>query len=647
MLVGQQFGPFTIDMELGSGAMGTVYRGRYTKDGQLMAIKIMAPGIGSTNAAAADRFEREITVLKQLNHPNIVRFYGAGKHQSMRYFAMELIDGESLDKVMARRGRMTWEELVQLGKQLCSALQHAHEKGIIHRDLKPSNIMVLADGTVKLTDFGIAKDLDLEALTATNCTVGTASYMSPEQCKGQSDLTHKSDLYSLGVLFYELVTGRKPFKADNAMDMFMLHVNGTFERPSRLVLDIPVWLDTLICQLLEKKPEHRPLDANTVANTLGTIQEKIQAQQSAGVETVRRRLIDRKPGQKRLSEEDKEAARVLMTGRGRPKRKQTKKPLYQKVWFQAIGLVLALGLVVTLLFLVFRGPSSDKLYRQAKAVMDSGDVEKQENAIEPNGIITRLILDYGKQDNERSREVRSWKKQIQIRRWEHLLDKHLQQERDNKPFKVKPDGKTQEEAFAAVDAEEKGNREAATKHWQAVKQVEGTDSAWAYIADKHLAVWSELDQLDKEFEQMYKDIHKSGEEPSITDERKRLAFLAWRAKHFAVDDGDEVGDTGLAKSLLKSLRAKSEKEAGARNHWYLYAVSNMQRLDENAKDKEVVKKKVQERLKSVRDDFGQKRITRLDARLICLDVLALYREDGAMKSVVEEAENLLKGDLKE
>ena len=122
--------------------------------------------------------------------------------------------------------------------------------------------MILPDGTLKLTDFGIAKDLDVTALTSANCTVGTASYMSPEQCRGERDITHKSDLYSLGVVFYELITGRKPFEAENAMDMFMQHVQGTFERPSRLVLDLPVWMDTLICQLLEKKPEQRPFDAD-------------------------------------------------------------------------------------------------------------------------------------------------------------------------------------------------------------------------------------------------------------------------------------------------------------------------------------------------------------------------------------------------
>src|SRR4029077_19768818 len=127
-----------------------------------------------------------------------VRLFGVGKYQGTRYYAMEYVVGESLDRVMSRRGRMTWEEVVTLGQQLCAALQHAHDAGVVHRDLKPSNLMILSDGTLKLTDFGIAKDLDSTALTSANCTVGTASYMSPEQCRGERDLTSKSDLYSLG-----------------------------------------------------------------------------------------------------------------------------------------------------------------------------------------------------------------------------------------------------------------------------------------------------------------------------------------------------------------------------------------------------------------------------------------------------------------
>src|SRR5262245_22658188 len=156
MLVGQQIGPFAIEKELGSGAMGTVYRARHMKKGVRVAIKIMMPGLGSSANAQA-RFKRESDILKQLEHPNIVRFLGSGLINKSPFYAMEYIEGESLDHLLIRRGRMTWEEVVTLGKQLCAGLQHAHQAGIIHRDLKPSNLMILSDGTVKLTDFGIAK----------------------------------------------------------------------------------------------------------------------------------------------------------------------------------------------------------------------------------------------------------------------------------------------------------------------------------------------------------------------------------------------------------------------------------------------------------------------------------------------------------
>src|SRR5262245_31789308 len=173
MLLGQKLGPFLIDKELGSGAMGTVFLARHEPTGQRVAIKVMAPGLSSEGALA--RFQREAPILKQLKHRGIVRLLASGKFGKNPFYAMEYVEGESLDKVMARRGRIAWEEVVAMGKQLCDALQHAHHKGIVHRDLKPSNLMVLSDGTVKLMDFGIAKDMDVTALTAANCTVGTRS----------------------------------------------------------------------------------------------------------------------------------------------------------------------------------------------------------------------------------------------------------------------------------------------------------------------------------------------------------------------------------------------------------------------------------------------------------------------------------------
>src|SRR5438067_4055048 len=165
MLEGEQIGPFLVEQELGSGAMGTVYRAHYTEKGreQVVAIKIIALNLLG-NETAVRRFIHEAEILKRLKHPNIVRLFGVGKYKKTPYFAMEYVEGESLDRVLERRDRFTWEEVVSLGRQVCAALEHAHAQGIVHRDLKPSNLMMLPDGTVKLTDFCIAKDQDLTAL---------------------------------------------------------------------------------------------------------------------------------------------------------------------------------------------------------------------------------------------------------------------------------------------------------------------------------------------------------------------------------------------------------------------------------------------------------------------------------------------------
>src|SRR5580700_5394544 len=170
MLVGKDIGPYHVESELGCGAMGTVYKAVRRDSGQRVAVKMIAYGLLG-NETAVERFEREAEILKQLKHPNIVRFIGtgahkaAGSHRKTPFFIMEYVEGESLDKILSRRGAFPWNEVVVLGRQLCAALKHAHDKGVVHRDLKPSNLMILKDGTVKLTDFGIAKDLDRTAIT--------------------------------------------------------------------------------------------------------------------------------------------------------------------------------------------------------------------------------------------------------------------------------------------------------------------------------------------------------------------------------------------------------------------------------------------------------------------------------------------------
>lgn len=365
MLIGQKIGPFVVEKELGSGAMGTVYRATFSKeDGKVrkVAIKVIAPGLGDNERIQA-RFEREAAILKQLKHVNIVRLLATGRFQGRPFYAMEYIEGYALDHHLATKGRVHWEKLIELGKQICASLQHAHDNGIIHRDLKPSNLMLDRQGVLKLTDFGIAKDSEMSGLTSANSTVGTAAYMSPEQCRGERDLTPKSDLYALGIVFYELLTGRKPFTAENAMDMFIQHVSGTFERPSRIVMDIPPWLDTLVCQLMEKKPEHRPSDARTVSQALDEVKQRVESHKSLGVEMANK--VARKG-----EGVDKQLAEEIVAGKRIKKRKEKAKTEFRKQILSAVGISLLLIAVISMLIYALQGPSSETMYASALKRID-------------------------------------------------------------------------------------------------------------------------------------------------------------------------------------------------------------------------------------------------------------------------------------
>lgn len=274
-LTGRTLGPFFIEGHLGQGAMGTVYRARHVKTGKAAAIKVMLEQITQSPNLAA-RFEREISILSQFRHPHIVRIYGSSVQDGIRYYAMEMIVGQSLDDIMDREDRLSCSQTAALMIQLCDALQKVHENGIIHRDLKPGNVMVTGDGTVKLTDFGIAKDVSSlhdTRLTRADQTVGTVAYMSPEQLTG-SDLTPRSDLYSLGILIYQLLTGRLPFEGDTVYEYLQQRVGNQFSPPSDLDHSIPLEMDYIVRDLLKPLPSDRPRDAYMVMQRLIEIQKK-------------------------------------------------------------------------------------------------------------------------------------------------------------------------------------------------------------------------------------------------------------------------------------------------------------------------------------------------------------------------------------
>ena len=272
-LIGEKLGSFRIEAVLGSGAMGVVYRGTSEKSGKPAAIKVMSSDFGQ-KGTIGHRFERESEILQQLRHPNIVRFLAWGKFRGTSYIAMEYVQGETVEKMITERGHLPWREVVELGIQICEALHYAHEHGVVHRDLKPSNLMVTADAKVKLADFGIAKDLDATALTATGRTLGTAAYMSPEQIRGTPAVSHKTDLYALGVVLYQMLVGRAPFEGTTPVVLMHCHLNEPPPRPSAKLAEIPRKLDDLIVSLMAKSPTDRPWDSAAVAAKLTELRDK-------------------------------------------------------------------------------------------------------------------------------------------------------------------------------------------------------------------------------------------------------------------------------------------------------------------------------------------------------------------------------------
>ncbi|MEX2288499.1 MAG: serine/threonine-protein kinase, partial [Planctomycetaceae bacterium] len=270
----ERVGPYVIESKIGAGGMGTVYHGRHAETGDEAAVKVLPASLAREEGFVA-RFFREIEALKKLVDPHVVRLYESGVDGETYYYAMEYIDGETLTARLRREKRIPWRETIEIAIEICAALKAAHDAGVVHRDLKPSNLLLARDGSVKLTDFGVAQIFAENRLTVTGGIIGTAEYMSPEQAQGKR-ATKKSDLYSLGAVMYVMLTGRPPFRGKSTLDVIQQQRYGQFDRPRRMVPEIPSWLDEIVVQLLEKDPEKRFADAYVLMRRLQEVLRKVE-----------------------------------------------------------------------------------------------------------------------------------------------------------------------------------------------------------------------------------------------------------------------------------------------------------------------------------------------------------------------------------
>jgi serine/threonine-protein kinase len=266
--------PFELEEQIGSGAMGLVYRARFVKNDRRVALKLLPQEVAS-NKTLASRFQREMEILKDLKHPHIVHCFGGTCEGHQWFYAMELIEGGTLGGLLHEQGKLPWRQAIQFALQVCAALDYAHERGVIHRDLKPGNLLLTRAGKVKLADFGLALVHAESRLTSAGKTMGSLHYMAPEQIQGKPALSNRTDLYALGCVLFELLTGRTPFVGEAMAEVLQQHIRDQPPAISSFVVDCPLELETLIAQLLHKDPDQRPQTAQAVGVRLKAIEEDV------------------------------------------------------------------------------------------------------------------------------------------------------------------------------------------------------------------------------------------------------------------------------------------------------------------------------------------------------------------------------------
>jgi protein kinase-like protein len=264
-LIGERYRVLSL---LGSGGMGQVFRVRDEQGGQELALKVLRP-LESDDSDRVRRFQREIQILTRIRHDAVLRILDWGESPTGLYFVTELVDGEDLKLAIRRRGPWPAGESAALGATIADALGAAHAQGVVHRDVKPNNVMLARDGSVRLLDFGLARGsgIDVTTLTRTGTLLGTPGYMSPEQFDAHG-VDERSDLYSLGVVLFEVLTARLPFRGQTPIAVALAHKTEPPPLPRTLRPGVPAWIERIVMRCLEKEPEQRYASAAELASEL-------------------------------------------------------------------------------------------------------------------------------------------------------------------------------------------------------------------------------------------------------------------------------------------------------------------------------------------------------------------------------------------
>jgi serine/threonine protein kinase len=255
--------------KIGGGGMAVVYKAKCTLLNRFVAVKILRPEF-TNDEEFVKRFKVEAQAVASLSHPNVVSIYDVGHHDDVHYIVMEYVDGMTLKDYLNKHGALNWQDAVKITIQICSAIEHAHKNNIVHRDIKPHNILLTKEGIAKVTDFGIARAVTSSTITMVGSTIGSVHYFSPEQARG-GFIDEKSDLYSLGIALYEMVTGRVPFDGDTPVAVALKHIQEMPVEPHKLVPGLPYGVNEIIMKAIQKEQNLRYQSATAMLNDLNRV----------------------------------------------------------------------------------------------------------------------------------------------------------------------------------------------------------------------------------------------------------------------------------------------------------------------------------------------------------------------------------------
>lgn len=264
--------------KIGEGGMGIVYKAKCTLLNRFVAVKILKSEL-SNHEDFISRFKREANSIASLSHPNIVNIHDVGIENNINFIVMEYVNGKTLKQIIKETVRLSTLNTLAISTQIAKALEYAHKNNIVHRDIKPDNILITEDNIVKLTDFGIAKVTDSVTITNSNNIIGSVHYFSPEQAKGKF-VDCRADIYALGIVMYEMITGQVPFNSDNSISVVMMHIQEPVIPPKEVIVDIPENINKVILKALEKEPINRFQTANEIIEVLNAINENLNLQVS-------------------------------------------------------------------------------------------------------------------------------------------------------------------------------------------------------------------------------------------------------------------------------------------------------------------------------------------------------------------------------